>query len=148
MAKKKNDHSDDDDPDECAWCRPGSAALKPEVVRLSSVASPCRHSYYVMSEKKQEDSPAITWISCTRCKAWYHYDCVSLQELVSRVDANAGTDVSPAAVHAMFPTPGSSGSLPSEVINEIKIQGMGWDWCKSVDKWSVPPKSRKHDTVY
>jgi hypothetical protein len=147
MAKKKNDHSDNDDPDECAWCRPGSAALKPEVVRSLPVGLERWHSYHAMSAQKQEDGPAITWISCTRCKAWYHYDCVSLQELVSRVDANAGTDVSPAAVHAMFPTPGSSGSLPSEVVHEIRIQGMGWDWCKSVDKWSVFQKPRKHDTV-
>jgi hypothetical protein len=91
MAKKKNEQSSDD-PDECAWCRPGSAALKVEVVRLSSVGPERQHSYHATPAKKQEDDPEITWISCTRCKAWYHYDCVSLQELVSRVDANAGTD--------------------------------------------------------
>jgi hypothetical protein len=126
MAKKK-----EEEPETCEWCRPGSASLKPDADKQRAQADPA-------GEKSEDDEqPGMTWISCTRCKTWYHSDCVALQELVEKVGKKEGDAPDP------FATPGSSGSLPAEVVNELKIQGMTWDWTSSVDKWCVPRGASK-----
>jgi hypothetical protein len=104
MAKKGHKiQEDEEEEDVCLWCRPINASLKAEFERE------------VPELVNYPDNPhPRDWISCTRCKTWYHTDCVVLAELVLPVRFDSAksdrTDV-----EALFPTPGSSGSLPSEV---------------------------------
>lgn len=129
MAKKNAD----DEPETCVWCRPGSAALKPDADRQREEADPNHMPHDATTAKKSnDDEPEMTWINCTRCKTWYHADCVALQELVSKVGVEEGDVPDP------FTTPGSSGSLPPEVIKLLRTNGMSWDWTGCVDKWYVP----------
>ena len=128
MAKKEVKVAQaEDEEDVCIWCRPINASLKAEFERQ------------VPELVSYPDNPhPRDWVSCTRCKTWYHTDCVVLSELVLPVQLESGKDGRP-DVQALFPTPGSSGSLPPEVINEFRTQGMNWIWADSIDKWSVPP---------
>lgn len=134
MAKN---HSDEE-VETCVWCRPGSASLKPDADNQQNEARPEKTTHIATTARKKP-SEEIVWISCTRCRMWYHPDCVALQELVSKVlppsSAQSGQDI---AAPDPFPTPGSSGSLPPEVITELRNHGMTWDWTGAVDKWSVP----------
>jgi hypothetical protein len=126
MAKKNAD----EEPETCIWCRPGSTALKPDADRQREKANN-KVNIASTAQNSDDDEPEMTWISCTRCKTWYHADCVALQELVSKVGGKEGDAPDP------FTEPGSSGSLPPEAINELRNQGMSWDWTGSVDKWCV-----------
>lgn len=133
MAKKghKVSNADEEEDADCIWCRPINAGLKAEFER--QVPDPVNKQHL----DSEDDPPPKNWVSCTRCKAWYHTDCVVLSELVSPVQLEPSKEGRRSVEQALFPEPGSSGSLPPELIHEFRMQGMNWDWAETIDKWSV-----------
>lgn len=142
MAKREEEsHSDESsgsEPEHCVWCRPGSEALKPNDERRKEKAANQLAKGKGGDDKSGSDPEGeqtdsdyeleLSWIRCTKCKTWYHSDCVTLQELVEPIGEHA-------PAHGQFGAPGASGSLPPEVIRELEKQGYDWNWTAAVDKW-------------
>ncbi|KAJ9119019.1 hypothetical protein QFC22_003508 [Naganishia vaughanmartiniae] len=137
-----SDGSTSSEPLQCVWCRPGSEAQKPDDQRRRERLEnkpPTGKAQDDKSDTDQDGSQtdseyelALSWISCTKCKMWYHSHCVTLQELVEPVGEFA-------EMYKRFGAPGASGSLPPEVIRELEKQGYDWNWTAAVDYWYCTP---------
>lgn len=134
MAKKNKNIDDEDEDEDCRWCQTDNAEPKAEFERLRLAEL----TDLGLQDLKTDEETPRHWVSCTRCNAWYHQDCVVLKELVSKVEPTPSQGGRQDAGRIRFSNLESSGSLPSEVVHELKLSGMDWDWGSSTDKWSVP----------